>query len=132
MNFLIEKMEDVRIDKWLWAVRIFKTRSIASAECLKGRVLVNGVPVKPSRIIKEGDLLVVKKPPVLLTYKVKALLENRVAAKLVDLYLENFTSEEELNKLDMVKLSGFINRDKGEGRPTKKDRRSLDRFMDKE
>jgi ribosome-associated heat shock protein Hsp15 len=125
-------MEETRIDKWLWAVRIFKTRSIATAECLKGRVLVNGIEVKPSRIVRTGDLLVVKKPPILCTFRVKGIVSNRISAKLVENYLENLTSEEELKKLDMVHLSGFINRDRGEGRPTKKDRRNIDRFLDRD
>jgi ribosome-associated heat shock protein Hsp15 len=121
-------MEETRIDKWLWAVRIFKTRTIASAECLKGRVLIDGIEVKPSRVVRIGNLLVVKKPPVLYTYRVLGIIENRVGAKLVENYLENLTSEEELKKLDLEKLSGFIDRDRGEGRPTKRERRKMDRF----
>jgi ribosome-associated heat shock protein Hsp15 len=125
-------MEEIRIDKWLWAVRIYKTRSIATAECLKGRVLVNGIEVKPSRAVHTGELLVVKKPPLLYTYRVKGIIENRVSAKLVVNYLENLTSDDELRKLDMVKLAGFVGREKGEGRPTKKERRDIDRFFEGE
>jgi ribosome-associated heat shock protein Hsp15 len=120
--------DQVRIDKWLWAMRIFKTRSQAAAECLKGRILAGGTEAKPSRMVHVNDLIVVKKLPVVYTYRVKQITDRRLPAKDVPLYLENLTSEEELAKLDMVKLTGFAFREKGTGRPTKKERRELDRL----
>lgn len=121
-------MDQVRIDKWLWAMRIYKTRSQAAAECLKGRILAGGTEAKPSRLVHVNELIVVKKPPVIYTYRIKALTDRRLPAKEVPLFLENLTSEEELAKLDMVKLAGFAIREKGTGRPTKKERRELDRL----
>ncbi len=121
----------VRIDKWLWAVRIFKTRSMSSDQCRKGKVLIEGMPVKPSRIIYGDEIIVVKKLPVIYTYRVKEILENRVGAKLVNQYMEDLTDSEELEKLDVFRLAGFEKRDRGIGRPTKKERRLIDRFKDK-
>ena len=117
---------EIRIDKWLWAMRIFKTRTLAADECKKGRVMVDGIEVKPSRSVHLNDLIIVKKPPLIYTYRVKAITERRLPAKEVPLFLENLTSSEELAKLDMVKLSGMMNRERGTGRPTKRDRRDLD------
>jgi ribosome-associated heat shock protein Hsp15 len=116
----------IRVDKWLWAMRIFKTRSIAAEECKKGRILIDGVEVKPSRTIHQDEIILVRKPPVLFTYRVKVLTERRLAAKELVLFLENLTSSEELVKLDMIKLSGMLNRDRGTGRPTKRERRDMD------
>ena len=121
---------DERIDKWLWATRIFKTRSIATAACKKGRVCVDGVTVKPSRTIKVGDTLSVKKPPITYTYSVIGLVQNRVGAKLVPNYLKNITSPDQYELLEMVKINGFIDRQKGLGRPTKKDSRELQKFTE--
>jgi ribosome-associated heat shock protein Hsp15 len=117
---------DLRIDKWLWAVRVFKTRSLATEACKKGRVSINGDEAKPSRIIKIGDVVEVKKPPVLFRYTVTELLKNRVGAKLVSNYMDDITPEQEVIKLDMMRqnLGGF--RERGAGRPTKKERRLLD------
>lgn len=117
---------ELRIDKWLWAVRVFKTRTLATDSCKKGRVYVNGEVVKPSRIVKVDDEVEVKKPPVVFRYKVLAVLNNRVGAKLVSNYLKDITPEQEVIKLDMMRanLGGF--REKGSGRPTKKERRLLD------
>ncbi|MDP4189556.1 MAG: RNA-binding S4 domain-containing protein [Bacteroidota bacterium] len=123
-------MSDIRIDKWLWAVRIFKTRSIATEECKKNRVLVNNVIAKPAHIIKLNDIIMVRKPPVIYTFRVKGLLENRVSAKLVPDFLENLTPDEELKKLEPVKNGFFYARDRGTGRPTKKDRRDMEEFLD--
>ena len=95
---------NARIDKWLWMVRIFKTRSLATEECKKGRIRVNDMEVKPSKEIKQGDTLTVKKPPVTYSYIVKDIPKNRVGAKLVTEYLENTTPEDELIKLE----PGFI------------------------
>ena len=121
-------LNEVRIDKWLWAMRIYKTRSQAAAECLKERILAGGTEAKPSRMVHPNDLIVVKKPPVIYTYRIKELTDRRLPARDVPLYLENLTSEEELAKLDMVKLTGFALREKGAGRPTKKERREMDRL----
>jgi len=116
----------IRVDKWLWAMRIFKTRSIAAEECKKGRILIDGIEVKPSRTVHLEEIILVRKPPVLYTYRVKALTERRLAAKELVLFLENLTTSEELAKLDMIKLSGLMNRERGTGRPTKRERRDMD------
>ena len=121
---------DERIDKWLWATRIFKTRSIATAACKKGRVCVDGIAVKPSRTIKVGDTISVRKPPITYTYSVIGLVQNRVGAQLVPNYLKNITSPDQYELLEMVKINGFIDRQKGLGRPTKKDGREIQKFTD--
>ncbi|MGI6478325.1 MAG: RNA-binding S4 domain-containing protein [Salinivirgaceae bacterium] len=121
--------EGVRIDKWLWAVRIFKTRSIAIEEINKNRVLINGYPVKPSRLITIGEELEVKKPPIIRSYKVLGLIDKRVGAKLAPQYVEDITPVEELNKLELARYNRSGVRDKGSGRPTKKERRDLDVFF---
>ncbi len=123
-------MNDVRIDKWLWATRVFKTRTIATTACKLGRVTIGGMPVKPSHAIKVGDRIDVRKPPVTYSFQVLALLNNRVGAKLVPNYLKNVTSEDQLRLLEMVKIDGFVNRQRGLGRPTKKEGRELQEFTD--
>jgi ribosome-associated heat shock protein Hsp15 len=115
----------IRIDKFLWTVRIFKTRSLAGEACNNGRVLLNGMPAKASKDVKTGDALVVRKPPVLYTYLVKAIPSSRLPAKLVPDYLEDKTSVDELNKLH-INENIFFKRDRGTGRPTKKERRQMD------
>ncbi len=122
--------KEVRIDKWLWAMRIFKTRTIATEACKKGRVTVGveAQTAKPSRMIKEGDVINVRKPPVTYTFRVLALTENRLGAKLVPNYCENITPASEYELLEMVKISGFVDRRKGLGRPTKKEGRDLQQF----
>jgi ribosome-associated heat shock protein Hsp15 len=115
----------VRVDKWLWAVRIYKTRGLATDACRRGHVLVNGMPAKPSKEIKEDDHITVRKLPVLYGYIVKQAIEKRVSAKIVESCLQDITSVEELEKLK-IKEAFFIRRDKGTGRPTKKERRLLD------
>lgn len=122
--------KDVRVDKWLWATRVFKTRTIATEACKKGRVSIGGMNVKPSRPLKVGEIVDVRKPPVTYSFRVKALAENRMGAKLVPEYLENVTPASQMELLEMVKISGFINRQKGLGRPTKKEGRELSRFTD--
>lgn len=117
-----------RIDKWLWAVRIFKTRTDASEACKKGRILVNDNPAKPSKEIKEGDIVSVRKPSVNYLYKVLGLIENRQPAKNVYLYAENITPQEELDLLNVQRSTLFVQRDRGAGRPTKKERRDIDHF----
>ena len=121
---------EVRIDKWLWAVRIFKTRTIATDACKKGRVMLGDVPAKPARMIKIGDIVKVRKPPVTYSFRVLALTENRLGAKLVPDYMENITPKSELDLLEVVKISGFIDRRKGLGRPTKREGRELSRFTE--
>lgn len=123
-------MNEVRIDKWLWAMRIFKTRTVATEACKKGRVLMGGVAVKPSRTIKEGDIINVRKPPVTYSFRVKALTQNRLGARLVPDYMENITPKSELDLLDVVRISGFIDRRKGLGRPTKREGRDLAEFTE--
>jgi ribosome-associated heat shock protein Hsp15 len=115
----------VRVDKWLWAVRVYKTRSMATDACRRGHVLVNGMTVKPSKEIKENDHITVRKLPVLFSFVVKQAIDKRIAAKLVIDYLQDITSLEELDKLK-VKETFFIKRERGSGRPTKKERRLLD------
>lgn len=116
----------VRIDKYIWAVRLFKTRSIA-AEAVKGeQVMLNGAFAKPAATIKPGDEIRIKRNPIWRSYKVKAMLKNRVAAKLVPDFLEDITPKEELEKLEMMKLMPGFDREKGKGRPTKRERRELD------
>ncbi|MBM6866487.1 RNA-binding S4 domain-containing protein [Bacteroides caecigallinarum] len=122
-------MAEARIDKWLWAARIYKTRTIAADACKKGRITINGAQAKPSRMIKPGDVINVKKSPITYSFKVLQAIEKRVGAKLVPEIMENVTSPEQYELLEMSKISGFIDRAKGTGRPTKKDRRSLDDFF---
>lgn len=123
-------MDDVRIDKWMWATRIFKTRMIATEACKKNRISVNGVQVKASRMIKVGDIIQVRKPPIVYSFKVLALTERRMGAKLVPEYLKNVTPPDQYEILEMNRISGFVDRSKGLGRPTKKDRRDMDQFTD--
>lgn len=123
-------MTEIRVDKWLWAMRVFKTRTIATEACKKGRVMIDGVAVKPSRVIKVGDVVQVRKPPVTYSFRVKALTQNRLGARLVPDYLENITPRSELDLLEVVKVSGFIDRRKGLGRPTKREGRELSKFTE--
>ncbi|NMB05097.1 MAG: RNA-binding S4 domain-containing protein [Bacteroidales bacterium] len=123
-------MEEVRIDKWLWAVRIFKTRTAASEACKKGRVLIGGTAVKPSRNIRVGEVIKVRKPPVTYSFKVLGLAEKRMGARLVSEYMENVTPPEQYELLELNRISGFVDRQRGTGRPTKKERRDLDQFAD--
>jgi len=121
-------MTDLRIDKWLWAMRIYKTRNEAAEACKHGKVLINSIECKPSRMVKTGEIVTVRKLPVIYTYKVIALTENRQPAKNVAQYVENLTPQEELDKLDMKNIAVFVQRDKGSGRPTKKERRMIDKL----
>ncbi len=121
-------IKSVRIDKWLWAVRIFKTRSQASDACGKGRIFINNMPVKPGKHLTLNDSVRVFKPPVTHTFRVKGLPEKRIGAKLVKNYLEDHTPDEELQKLKRPGFPDFGFRDRGAGRPTKKERRIIDRF----
>lgn len=121
---------EVRIDKWMWAVRLFKTRSLAADACKKGKVLMSGNSVKASRMIKVGDVVQIKRPPITYSFKVLALSENRMGAKLVPDFMENVTTAEQLEILELSKYSAFGKRDRGTGRPTKKERRDLDEYME--
>lgn len=117
--------EPVRIDKWLWAVRLFKSRSIATEECKRGHIIIDGISVKPSRIPKVGDIIQVRKAPVTYSYKVIGILGKRVSAKLVLEYLEDITPPEVLEILEIRKQMSNFERDRGAGRPTKKERRDI-------
>lgn len=121
-------MNEARIDKWMWAVRIFKTRTIAAEACKKGRISINGAQAKAARMVKPGDIVQVRKPPVTYSFKVLQTIEKRVGAKLVAEMMENVTTPDQYELLEMSRVSGFVNRAKGTGRPTKKDRRSLEEF----
>lgn len=123
-------MDEVRIDKWMWATRIFKTRTIAADACKKNRVMIGGVNMKPSRMVKVGDVIQVRKPPITFSFEVLALTDRRMGAKLVPNYLKNVTTPDQYEILEMNKISGFVNRAKGLGRPTKKDRRELEQFTE--
>lgn len=120
---------EARLDKWLWAARIFRTRTIAADACKKGRVMIGGIQQKPSKMIKEGEVIQVRKPPVTYSFKVLKCIQNRVGAKLVPEVLENVTTPDQYELLEMNRISGFVNRARGMGRPTKKDRRDLDDFI---
>jgi ribosome-associated heat shock protein Hsp15 len=119
---------EARLDKFLWASRIFKTRSIAIDACKNGRVTIDGVKMKPSRMVKEGDVIEVRKPPVTYSFRILKAIQNRVGAKLVPDILENVTPPDQYELLEMNRISGFVGRAKGTGRPTKKERRDLDEF----
>lgn len=122
-------MPEARIDKWMWAARIFKTRTIAAEACKKGRISINGSQVKPARMVKPGDVVQVRKPPVTYSFKVLQAIEKRVGAKLVPEIMENVTTPDQYELLEMGKISGFVDRARGTGRPTKKERRDLDEFF---
>ena len=120
---------EARIDKWLWAARIFKTRTLAADACKNGRVAVNGINVKPSRMVKADDVVSVRKPPVTYSFRLLSPIEQRVGAKmLVDIY-ENITPQDQYDLLEMNRIGGFVDRARGTGRPTKKERRQIDAFL---
>lgn len=121
---------EVRIDKWMWAVRLFKTRSLAAEACKKGKVAISGSNAKPSRMVKIGDVIEIKRPPITYSFKVLALSENRMGAKLVPDYMENVTPAEQFELLEMSKFASSGIRDRGTGRPTKKERRDLEAYVE--
>ena len=123
-------MESVRLDKYLWAIRVYKTRTDATDACKGGKVRLNGYDVKPSKEVRPGDVIVVRKGAVTYTYKVLSLVDKRLGAKLVPDVAENQTPQEELDKLRAPVETFFLNRDRGTGRPTKKDRRQMDSLWD--
>jgi len=120
----------VRVDKWIWSVRIFKSRSQATEACKSGKVSINGVALKPSRIVEVGDMIEVTKEQINMTLEVLELLEKRVGAKLVSTYMKDHTPEDEYNKIELLKGKSFEFRNKGMGRPTKKERREINIFKD--
>lgn len=122
--------DEARIDKWLWAARIFKTRSIAADACKNGRVTINNVNVKPSHMVKAGETVSVKKPPITYSFRILKPIEQRVGAKLIPEVYENVTDPKQYELLEMSRISGFVDRARGTGRPTKKERRALDTFID--
>jgi len=120
----------LRIDKWLWAVRLFKTRTLAAEECRNNKVMLKGVNVKPSREISVGDEIQIKRPPIIRTYLVKALSGKRMGAKLTPDFVEDITSQDQLDLLNVTNTYGFEKRDKGLGRPTKRDRRDIENLKE--
>ena len=125
----LKSLAEARIDKWLWAARIFKTRSIAADAIKNGRVTIQGMNVKPSRMVKVGEVISVRKPPVTYSFKILKTIEQRVGAKLIPEIYENVTPPDQYELLEMNRISGFIDRQRGTGRPTKKDRRAMDEFV---
>ena len=121
--------EQARIDKWLWAARIFKTRSLAADACKNGRGSINNVNVKPSHMVKVGETVSVRKPPITYSFKILQTIEQRVGAKLIPEIYENVTTPDQYELLEMNRISGFVDRARGTGRPTKKERRALDAFI---
>jgi ribosome-associated heat shock protein Hsp15 len=119
----------VRIDKFLWAVRLYKTRSLASDECRKGRIIIKEIQVKPSRTISKDEIITVKKPPVSYIFRILDPIENRVSAKITGQFIEDLTPDSERAKLDISQSGGTSHRQRGTGRPTKKERRIIDKFQ---
>ena len=120
---------EVRVDKFLWAMRIYKTRSIATDACKCGRVKMNGIEIKPSRTFHVGDVFTVRKGPITYTYRILQLWGNRLGAKLVPEYLQDITPKEQLELLELALYAAQSGRDRGTGRPTKKDRRDIEQFF---
>ena len=129
-QFIVGK-HTTRIDKWLWAIRIFKTRALASEACAGGKIKIDGTPVKASRKISQNDIIQVRQGIIKYIYKVSKIAEKRMSAKLVSDYLEDMTPEEELAKLQSAQKQLIQTREKGQGRPTKKERRVMDKVRDK-
>ena len=123
-------MSEVRIDKYLWSIRVYKTRSEATDACKGGKVKVNGSDIEPSKVVKLGDMITARKGPVTYTYRVLDLIDKRQGPKLVPNFAENLTPEEEIAKLRTPVETFFLKRDRGAGRPTKKDRRQMDSLWD--
>ena len=120
---------EVRVDKYLWAMRIYKTRSIATDACKCGRVKMNDVELKPSRVFHVGDVFTVRKGPITYTYRILQLWGNRLGAKMVPEYLQDITPKEQLELLELARYAAQSGRDRGTGRPTKKDRREIEQFF---
>lgn len=127
----MQTVKSVRIDKWLWAVRIFKTRSQAAEACKKGHVKIDGISIKPSRELKLNEEIIVRKHPINRKYRVKGLIEKRVSAKLAVEFVDDITPQEEIDKLMILKNGGgHLHREKGAGRPTKRERRDIDKIFE--
>ena len=126
----LEGFMEVRIDKWLWAVRLYKTRSLATEACKKGKVLIQNVAVKPSRTVKVGEIVQVRQNPVVYSFKVISLAQNRMNAKLVPGFMENVTTPDQLELIELAKIAAQSGRARGTGRPTKKERRELDEYVE--
>ncbi|MBO8478244.1 MAG: RNA-binding S4 domain-containing protein [Bacteroidetes bacterium] len=122
--------EETRIDKYLWAIRVFKTRGDATDACKGGKIRINGADIKPSKAVRPGDVITVRKGAITFTYRVLATVDKRQGAKLVPQYAENITPEEELAKLKAPVETFFLKRDRGTGRPTKKERRQMESLWD--
>lgn len=122
--------DSTRIDKYIWAIRLFKTRSEATEACNGNKVQLNGVAAKPSKTVKAGDSISVRKGAVQYSYKVLRIAENRMGAQLVPEFAENLTPQSELDKFHAPRETFFVKRDRGSGRPTKKDRREMDALWD--
>lgn len=120
--------KDLRIDKFLWAVRIFKTRTLAADACSKGQITINDMTVKSSRHVNVGEIIIVRKPPMVHTYEVKGLLHTRLSAEKVKEYITELTPDEEFRKVELMQLQKNEVRDRGTGRPTKRDRRDIERL----
>lgn len=123
-------MDEVRIDKYLWSIRVYKTRSEATDACNGGKIRLNGADVKPAKAVHRGDTIVVRKGPVTYTYRVVELVDKRQGAKTVPQFADNLTPQSELDKLHAPVETFFLKRDRGAGRPTKKDRRQMDSLWD--
>ncbi|RKE03765.1 RNA-binding S4 domain-containing protein [Marinifilum flexuosum] len=122
-------MDDkVRVDKWMWAVRIFKTRSMAADACKKGKVCINDVTIKPSREVKLNEKIDIRVPPIIRSYRVKAISGKRMSAKLAVDFVEDITAQDQLDLLNATKNFGFEQRQRGTGRPTKQERRLIDKL----
>jgi len=121
--------EKTRIDKWLWCVRLFKSRSVAAEACDKGKIKIGDQPVKASRNIKMGDIITIRKGAFTMQFEVLRLTESRLPAKLVADFCKDITPEEEIEKIKLHSIETRAYRKRGEGRPTKRDRRELDEFI---
>lgn len=126
----MSEQSSVRLDKWLWAVRIYKTRSDAAEACRNNRVFINDSYTKPSREVRPGETISVRKGIITYSFRVLELVSSRQPAKNVAIYAENITPQSELDKLNIPKEVIFISRDRGTGRPTKKERREIDSLME--
>lgn len=120
---------EIRVDKYLFAMRLYKTRTIAADACKKGRVTMGGAQLKPARTFHIGDVFSVRKGPITYTYRILQLSENRLGARLVPDYLQDITAPDQLELLELARLAGQTGRDRGTGRPTKKDRREIETFL---
>ena len=119
---------DIRMDKFLWAARVYKTRTLAAEACARGQVTISDLTVKPSRHINVGEIIMVRKPPMVHTYKVLGILNNRLSAEKVKEYVIEITPDDEFRKVEFMKLQKNAVRDRGTGRPTKRDRRDIDKI----